>query len=214
MPELFPLEHGGRKSLVARWNSLLTRLGAESGRHFRILDDLLTRYGEPQRVFHNASHISNMLGGGEKDVVLELAIWYHDAVFDPTRTNNEELSAELAEKNLSQIGLKSKLISQVLDSVLSTKTHNAKDKIQEKLIDLDLNILGASEKDYARYRQAIRLEYAWVPDEIYQYQRSLVMQRFLDRETIFYAAKDLEVQARENLAREIRLLQDYASDVA
>lgn len=210
--EYFKLEPGGKKRLIQCWNSLLKSQQVDPDEHFSILDDLLTRHSEPQRVYHNLSHIAHLLDrleGHLPQSSLEFALWFHDSVYDPTRPDNEEQSAALARARLSQMGLPPGLVSEVEALILATKTHQAFDATSALLLDADLAILGAKERVYEAYSRAIGAEYAWLPEEAYRQGRAGVLTSFLERPQIYQTEgfKALEEPARENLARELERLK-------
>lgn len=210
---VFELPHQGRKRLVARWNSLLDALGIDSGQYFRILDDLLTRYSEPQRAYHTLAHLAMLFEllpqGHPEQAALEFAVWFHDAVYDPTRLDNEEASAALAHNRLVQMGLPEPLIQRVEELILATKSHQATDQTAALFLEADLSILGSDEKTYERYARAIRQEYAWLPEEVYRAGRAKVLEGFLLRERIYQTERwgPLETPARANLGRELQALK-------
>lgn len=209
MSSVFKLPHRGRKRLVARWDSLLASLGLDPAEQFRLLDDLLTRYSEPQRAYHTLAHLTGLLGllpaDHPEQAALELAVWFHDAVYDPTRTDNEEESAALAVRSLAPIGLSPALIGRVVEVILATKTHRATDASVALFLDADLSILGSDAETYLRYARAIRQEYAWMPEELYRAGRARTLEGFLRRERIYQTERfrRLEAPARANLEREL-----------
>jgi len=211
--EPFKLAHGGRKKLIRRWNELLIALGLEPDDYFSILDDLLTRYTQPHRVYHNLDHLAAMFAlmpaEYAEQAVLDFATWFHDAVYDPTRGDNEEQSAVLARKRLEQMRLPQVLIQQVEQLILATRTHTATDPATALLLDADLTILGADERVYHAYSRAIRQEYAWVSEEAYRAGRTEVLQSFLARKKIYQTPgfAHLEAPARENLGHELKRLR-------
>ena len=98
----------------------------------------------------------------------------------------------------------------VADLILATK-HTAPARSLEEmlLLDLDIQVLGASEETYQRYEDNIRREYSWVPMDIYREKRTEILQMFLDRPFIFMTEvmhDAYEAQARKNLARAIKAL--------
>lgn len=210
---MFKLPHRGRKRLITCWNSLLGSLAIDPDEHFRILDDLLTRYSEPQRVYHTLSHVAALLEllpqGHLEKAALEFAAWFHDAVYDPTRNNNEEESAALARGRLAPMGLSETLIWRVEELILATKTHRANDPTTALLLDADLSILGGEGKTYDKYARAIREEYIWIPEELYRAGRAKVLEGFLRRERIYQTGQFgvLEAPARANLGRELEALK-------
>ena len=181
----------------------------QAGRSF---DDLLTRYSEHQRHYHNALHIDECLR--EFDLVraqaldpaaLEFAIWFHDVIYDPRASDNEEQSARFAVESLK--GARDDLDARVSDLVLTTTTH-LPGSIPDaaSLIDIDLSILGKPAKRFDEYEAAIREEYSWVSMNVYCEKRAAILQSFLQRDRIFrtpFFFDRYEVQARQNLANSI-----------
>jgi predicted metal-dependent HD superfamily phosphohydrolase len=177
-------------------------------------DDLIAAYAAPNRHYHNLAHIEDCLdklaqvGGlspAEREILTE-AIWWHDVVYDPTRSDNEELSAELAEQHAAP-----HLRDEVGRLIRLTKTHQVEpaDRLGAILISIDLSILAAEPQHYDAYAAAIREEYAHVPEDAYRAGRTEVLRRFAARPVIFPDAdfaRACEQKARDNLAREIASL--------
>jgi predicted metal-dependent HD superfamily phosphohydrolase len=177
-------------------------------------------YSEPHRRYHTLEHIADCLAqlseveglSGEERHVLELAIWWHDAVYDPTRADNEERSAELARADLARLGEPAGVIDEVARLILLTKGHTVApgDRLGAVLVSIDLSILGREPAAYDRYATGVREEYAFVPDEAFRTGRAAVLRKFLDARAIYadpaFAAR-YEAQARSNIARELAALE-------
>jgi predicted metal-dependent HD superfamily phosphohydrolase len=201
----FKLSPGGRKRLIGRWNALLSSQGIDPNEHFSMLDDLLTRHTEPQRFYHNLVHLDNLLQLLPAQPHLEFAVWFHDAIYDPTRTDNEAQSALLAEQSLRRLGVAPEVLKAVTAIIRATENHQSDDPDTALLLDADLSILGAEPETYHCYAQAIRQEYAWLPEPLFLKRRAAVLQKFLSRRRIYQteAFARLEQPARENLLREL-----------
>jgi predicted metal-dependent HD superfamily phosphohydrolase len=170
--------------------------------------DLVCRYSDTARHYHNFEHIRDMLRNlyqtdVREDRALHRAIWWHDAIYDSTRSDNEERSAELAAQTLTVWNEPSGEIDRVVALILITKRHEvpANDGIAKTLIDLDLQILAAPSEKYDLYAVQVRAEYAWVPDGDYVRGRADFLKRMLARERILINA-DLDAIARANMTRE------------
>lgn len=196
------------------WASLMSALGNPKGSEM-VLKDLLERYREPHRAYHNLEHIVAMLDElelvNENNLAVALAIWFHDAVYDPKAKDNEEQSAKLAKDSIKQIGLPDSLGKQVNDLVMSTKhTVVPVDYAAQVLVDIDLIILGKPEKEFDVYEAGIRKEYNWVSQIDFCLGRSKILQSFLDRPSIYltdYFRDKYESIARKNLELTIEKLQ-------
>jgi predicted metal-dependent HD superfamily phosphohydrolase len=207
--------------LVQRcWNGLASRRGCEPLAAGAVLEETVRAYGEPHRHYHTIDHIAELLalldrhcaGAADHDA-LTLAILFHDIVYDPTRQDNEQASAAWAAARLDGLGFPGDLRAKVARHIAATRHDRRIDATGEPdlalLLDLDLSILAASPGDYGAYAQAVRREYAFVPDRLYRPARRRVLEGFLQRERI-YLTEPLraawEPSARANLAAEVAQL--------
>jgi predicted metal-dependent HD superfamily phosphohydrolase len=178
-------------------------------------EQLIAAYTAPGRHYHNLTHIEDCLAALarvdnlstiEREILSE-AIWWHDVVYDATRSDNEELSAQLAEQHLRE-----DLRHEVGRLIRLTRTHDVQpdDRLGAILISIDLSILGAEPARYDAYAAAIRQEFIHVPERDYRAGRAKVLGQFAARPVIFpdaaFAAR-YDRQARENLARELASLR-------
>lgn len=173
---------------------------------------LTAAYGDPSRSYHNLEHLDECLTALDRakghDAVpnadaIELAIWFHDAVYDPRGSDNEERSTSLAREALVTAELQPSVIDDVCRLVMATKTHLAGDESDNAwIIDIDLAILGQPPSRFAGYEARIRQEYLWVPAAAYRSKRTEILSSFLARPRLYstnYFNKQLESQARINL---------------
>jgi predicted metal-dependent HD superfamily phosphohydrolase len=181
-----------------------------------VRDELIARYGEPHRRYHTMVHVQDCLDklaacddlNGDERRLLEAALWFHDAVYDPTRNDNEAESARLAEDRLTALGEPAAFIAEVSRLILLTAGHTveAGDRLGARLVSIDLSILGTDPAAYDAYAADIRAEYAHVPEPLYRAGRAAIMSRFVESEVLFpdpaWAAR-LDTPARANLRREI-----------
>ncbi|MEJ8803819.1 HD domain-containing protein [Pontibacter sp. H249] len=206
------------KELKQNWDTLCSKYTADAYLTENLWQELEQAYTSEGRYYHNLNHLAYMLELAEKYKhesikydLLQFAIFYHDIVYTPTQTDNEEKSAQLAEEQLHQISLPEDEIAQVKSMILSTKNHQQNNNITtDFLLDLDLAILGAGWQKYNVYRQAIRKEYSMYSDATYQTGRQSILQRFLAQPYIFktpFFRERLELQARENLRMELDMLR-------
>ncbi len=179
--------------------------------------ELEKHYSQKKRHYHTLTHIENLLrlaeenrGAVEDWDVFVFAIFYHDVVYRVLKSDNEEKSAALAERRLTQLEISKARIARCSALILATKTHELSTNSDcNLLLDLDLSVLGASWERYEEYAAQIRREYAIYPDFLYKPGRKKVLERFLERDFIFktpaFRAK-FESQARGNLHMEISRL--------
>jgi predicted metal-dependent HD superfamily phosphohydrolase len=183
-----------------------------------VLDALRQRYAEPHRHYHAQPHVDALLAHLRAHIelarapeLIEAAIWFHDAIYDTHRFDNEEASALLAGQMLGELAWAEGDIARVQALVRATAGHDAPldDSDAWLFLDLDLSVLGQSRALYERYSQAIRAEYAWVDEAAYLAGRRGVLQRFLAREAIYRtpALRAVwEAAARANLQAELATL--------
>ncbi|MGV9337798.1 HD domain-containing protein [Streptomyces sp. NPDC003688] len=181
-------------------------------------DNLLTRWQEPQRKYHTLDHLTAVLDrvdllaeyADDPDLV-RLAAWFHDAVYLPDRSENEERSARLAERALTEAGLSEEKTAEVARLVRLTTGHDpaGDDRNGQVLCDADLAILASPPSAYAAYSAEIRDEYHFVPNDAFREGRSAVLRQLLDLPKLFhtpYGQEHWEATARYNLGGELEML--------
>lgn len=200
-----------------RWLALCRTEGATQSA--AVWYDRLTQaYAEPQRRYHNQQHIVECLGEFDQarhlalqPGAVELALWFHDAVYDPKAADNEERSAMFAEQCLFDSGMPGSLIKTVTQLVIATKHHEVDGAADAALmVDIDLSILGRDAKRFSEYEWQIRQEYNWVPNAVFASKRAEVLEKFLSRHQIYateWFQNKYERQARMNLSASINLLR-------
>ncbi|MEV7622055.1 metal-dependent phosphohydrolase [Actinoplanes sp. NPDC089786] len=206
-------------SLVEQWRAAVRGVGATAG------DDdlgaageyLLSRWAEPQRQYHDVSHLSAVLAVVDRHAALaphpdrvRVAAWLHDAIYDPRALGdeNERDSAEFAEGLLTTLGAPAEVAAEIARLVGLTAGHatGEDDPDGELLCDADLAILAADEERYAEYTAAIRREYAHVPDDAFKDGRAQVLKALLELPSIYRhppLREEWEAKARANLEREL-----------
>jgi predicted metal-dependent HD superfamily phosphohydrolase len=142
---------------------------------------------------------------------IELALWFHDAIYKPTSSKNELESAEWARAFLEFVGASEARRARVFDHIMATK-HDARplDKDTMLMVDIDLSILGREPEEYDRFEQNVRKEYQWVPEAIYRRKRREILDSFLARSAIYsteHFRSRYEEQARKNLGSAVQCLR-------
>lgn len=184
-----------------------------------LFNDLSQAYNGPERHYHGQAHITHCLqllemhcDMAEHPAEVETAVWFHDAVYDARRSDNEANSAAWAQAFLTQQQVDEPIIERIVDLILATQTHdNLTSPDQRLFIDIDLSILGQEPAIFAAYDAAIRREYAWVEEAQYIKGRTAVLQRFLERPFIYHTApfrERYEAQARLNLTKALRITRE------
>jgi predicted metal-dependent HD superfamily phosphohydrolase len=187
-----------------------------------IIDDLRRRYAEPQRAYHNWTHIEELLAQFNANgqalshpFAFRLAILFHDAIYDPRASDNETRSAELFEATMKASASADDMACG-RDLILATHKHSTSDVASrfvadaELFLDMDLSILGAGEKRFDDYDTAIREEYSFVPIDTYRARRAEILKSFLARPRLYLTDdyhRRLDGRARANLQRAIDRLE-------
>jgi len=204
-------------AMQTAWVKLLDRYGVTPADAYPAFDVLVAAYTAPERHYHNLEHLGEMFRVAgrlapniDDPSTVQLAIWFHDAVYDPRSKDNELRSGELAVDFLGPIGVPASAIERVVRLIQATahitSAEPPTDRDTAALLDADLAILGAAEERYKRYARDIRQEYAWLPDAEYQKGRAAVLTKFLARPRLYHhliAFEEGETRARANIAAEL-----------
>ena len=202
-------------SLTASWHALTAPLLPDAARREAELLRLAAAYDAPERHYHSLQHIENLLARvGQHPLydatVVGLAVWFHDAVYNALRSDNEAKSAEWALAFLQETTLESARRERVADLIRRTQDHTqpqpAHDADLLLFLDADLSILGAPEPAYWDYARQVRREYRLVPDLLYRPGRRKVLAKMLAAPVLFRTPAlhaELDAAARRNLQAEI-----------
>lgn len=196
-------------ALMAQWVQLWARLRRPVP--VALGEALLAAWGERHRHYHAHQHLGEGLALCAQYIALALhgdevvlAWWFHDAIYDPKASDNEERSAQWAERVLPECGIAPDAVARIAAMIRATQAHGKAATADEALLlDIDLSILGASPERFAEYEAQIRAEYAWVPALIYRVKRHQVLQGFARQHPIYQtqALRDrFEAAAHANLA--------------
>ncbi len=198
-----------------RWLNLMKSMSLPDSLAY--FDALVAAYSERHRHYHTTQHINAMLRHFELTLKwselpdeLELAIWFHDAIYKPFSASNEKDSADWAKKFLTENKYDESGIDRVYRLIMATE-HNGEVLGQDEklLVDIDLTILGSPEHVYDQFERNVRKEYRLVPTFIYRKKRKQILKSFLAQDSIFYLdyfKEKFERPARVNLSRAIEYL--------
>ncbi|AMO21873.1 hypothetical protein GCM10027034_21070 [Ramlibacter solisilvae] len=202
---------------LAAWRALWIELGArqpDEALHQR----LVACWSEKHRRYHTLQHLLEIFElfvqvrtDARRPAEIGLALWFHDAFYDPRREDNEERSAEWARDSVRQAGLPEDIAQRVYELVMATR-HEAlpTDPDAQLLVDIDLAILGAERARFEQSDAQVREEFAHVAEPEYRRGRKQVLRGFLDRPRLYSTDRFhamLESRARENLQRSLDRLQ-------
>lgn len=185
---------------------------------------VLARHREPHRRYHTATHVRWVLRHVDSLAATEpvthhagvvAAAFYHDAIYDPARSDNEHLSAELARRDLGSLGWVEDRVVRVAAMIEATAHVGARsptlpDVDTAVLLDADLAVLGADPAAYSTYVAGVRQEYGHVDDPSWRAGRGAVITQFLARDQIYATPTGRgrwEAHARANLTAELASLR-------
>jgi len=183
---------------------------------------LIAIYSGGDRHYHDLRHVETLLVLAEEHAreindneAIEAAIWFHDAVYNTRRDDNEAQSAKLATVLLAGLAGDERL-EFIAAMIRASANHRVPVSMQipaaddcALFLDMDLAILGSPTDEFAAYEQAVRREYDWVPEKEWVAGRSLVLRNFLARPFIYaspHFQHSHEAAARSNLKRSLALL--------
>ena len=203
-------------SLPDSWHRAWRAAGARD--HPLLGRQLLACYAEPQRGYHTVQHLGECIAAFEPVMALaehtgevEVALWFHDAIYDVRSHDNEQRSADWAAAALAASGAPHETAARVHTLILATRHSALPESPDAKLlVDIDLAILGAAPARFDEYELQVRKEYAWVPEAVFREKRRAVLQQFLARPVIYSTEaihNALEASARRNLRRSIARLE-------
>jgi len=178
-------------------------------------NEIEKHYNQKGRHYHALKHLENLLIQLESvkekiqdwDTVL-FALYYHDIIYKAIRKDNEEKSAELADKRLREINYPDNQIELCITHIIATKSHTkSTNSDTDYFTDADLSILGAASEIYSQYAKQVRKEYNIFPDFMYYPGRKKALQHFLEMESIFKTEEfrsRFEEQAIKNITDELK----------
>jgi predicted metal-dependent HD superfamily phosphohydrolase len=199
---------------VASWEAL----GVSASTRLReIHASVLARYREPPRHYHTVQHLDECFARWPEirahtahPAEVEIALWYHDAIYDTHRSDNEALSAQLARGTALDLGLAPDRAQRIADLILFTRhAVEPEGPDAEALVDVDLSILGTAPARFDEYERQVRQEYSWVPEETFRRRRGEILEQFLARRSIYSTPlfrERYEPAARANLERSLKSL--------
>ena len=179
---------------------------------------LVAAYSEPHRAYHNLTHLEECLlacdeARGRKLLnspdELEMAFWFHDAVYKPRQHDNEELSAKLAMEMLGD----NEVARRVVALIMLTHRHQpGRGPDDGWMIDIDLSIFAKPLPRLLEYERQIREEYSWVEEEEYRTKRCEILRAFQLRPQLYltqYYHDHYERAAKHGLQTLIEYCPEY-----
>jgi len=188
-----------------------------------LLDQVRALHGGPERGYHGWSHpqaLLKLFAEVESELhdplAVRCAILFHDAIYEPRRSDNEARSAVLASEMLRGV-VPDESLARTLRLIEATARHAIPEGLlpdeaadMAVFLDMDLSILGASAEAFDAYEAGVRHEHREIPADAFRTGRAAILEGFLARETLYVSAwgrARFEAAARANLARSIGSLR-------
>ena len=205
---------------LQEWQRMWRELGARTAAG-GLMNQLVAAYSERHRHYHTLQHLRECLAPAEatrtpahRPAEVEPAVWFHDAVYDARRKDNEARSADWARASVLAAGCDAEVAERVQLLVMATAghRHEGDDPDRALLLDIDLAVLGSSYSRFDEYERQVRAEYAHLSDDQWKQGRGHMLRGLLARPRLYATDvyhQALEPRARENLQRALdRLAQE------
>ena len=207
---------------ATRLGRLLAGLGIPGEAVTELCREVEQRYSEPVRRYHTLAHIHAVLSRADSlatqpgwrprdPVALELAVWWHDVVYEPGRAGNEAASAWLLRDRLRS-RVEPGTLERAVRLVSATDGHRADESSLDwpdvaVLLDADLGVLAGTPQEYDAYVALVRAEFGFLGDDDWRRGRSEVLRDLLARPLFRTPAmRAVERRARDNVGRELDAL--------
>jgi len=181
--------------------------------------DVLLRYSEPHRHYHTRQHLAecfekveDIISLAEHPAEVRIGLWFHDAIYDTQRHDNEQRSADWARSAARELRAGAESAQRIHDLIMFTRHSAAPVGVDAQvLVDADLSILGAEPARFQEYEAQVRREYAWVPDEVFRSRRAAILKELVGRSHLYSTVpfqEQYEAQARRNLQQSLKDLEE------
>jgi predicted metal-dependent HD superfamily phosphohydrolase len=201
---------------LASWQRSWRDLGAPL-HDDALYERLVGCWNESHRHYHTLQHLGECLAWFDtvRDLAkypgeVALGLWFHDAFYDPQRSDNEERSAKWARISVLQAEGRADASDRLHALIMATRHKAApQDTDTQLLVDIDLSIFGTDAQRFDESSAQVRAEYSHVPEDSYREGRRRILGDFLARPRLYnteYFYSRLEERARENIERELARL--------
>jgi predicted metal-dependent HD superfamily phosphohydrolase len=205
---------------LARFAGLVGRLGGDPACAGEVFSRLRAAWGDATRRYHDLEHLADCLreldgargdaGGPAAVDVAELALWFHDAIYQPRARGCEARSATLLIEEGATLAIPRAALLAAADCVRATAhTPGAASAgpVADLVIDIDLSILGRDPFRFLEYEHAVAEEYAGVSATLYRLVRGRLLAGLLAAPALFRTERfraRYEATARANVAALLR----------
>ena len=212
------MRYESSKKFLSKWRALAADLGLDESKTMEAGNYLFAQYSGSDRHYHNVQHVVAMLDGFavlktkfEQPIAAELAIFFHDVIYDASCHDNEEQSARKMREMLGG-SVAEAMIDAAVFSIEATKKHAATSNPDTNLLlDLDMAVLGQTWAGYELYAKGVMQEYLPVyGEEGYRQGRSKLFLEPMIAQGKLFLTKEFEhfnEPAIRNMQREAEILK-------
>ncbi len=204
-------------TIQAAWDRTISFVAHPTGRLQPFLIGIAAAYIEGSRHYHTLHHVLQCLDTLKEypkpipyHSEIELALWYHYAIYDPQKRDNEEQSGRLLKQDLEKADLPTSSIQKAYELVIATDHKRpANDEAEAIIADVDMAILSYPQEQYTTYSEQIRKEYSCFDDNTFSEGRKTFLKHFLAKQSIYqtpFYHSQFEAKARTNMERELKQL--------
>jgi pantetheine-phosphate adenylyltransferase len=159
------------------------------------IEDVLKLWNAPHRRYHTERHLRDLLEQisaypnlSQKDQdILMLAALFHDIIYEPRRSDNEERSAQF----LLDVSKHSPHITHVVQLIHDTKHHVPSSPLSAIFCQMDMSIVHAPYETLLEWEDGIRYEYGHLPWKDYKERRIAFLESICELHENAYALKRL-----------------------
>lgn len=193
-----------------RFTALWERCAVNGATRVAIYEELMRHYTEPHRRYHTIAHIEHCLVQHDLATSLmnnpdavEMGLWFHDVIYEPGSSDNEQRSAELF-NGLSEGHVDAEFKRVVNDLIMVTAHPEHPTSLDEEfIVDIDLSGFALPWDKFRSDSEAVRKEYSHQPDAVFYPGQIRFLRQLLARGTFFFTEffrGRYEARARANIA--------------
>lgn len=204
-----------RDHLREAWFRTTSEYGIPMDTSEEMRQEIETAYGAPGRYYHNRNHLRRMMQDWNRlrshfsrPFEVSLAVYYHDFIYVPGESDNEEQSARIAHERLRGVNLQLDAVRRIASMIRATADHRETgDKDTDLFLDMDMAVLAAESREYRMYTEAVRREYGRFTEEAFRIGRRRFLLKLTGRPRIFITGEfqgEPEKRARRNIREELK----------
>lgn len=202
------IEVQDRMRFVGLWQRCLVDAPAYAEVVYAELERL---YAEPHRRYHTLTHIRHCLHEFDQASALmdnadavEMALWFHDAIYTLGAPDNEWHSAELFRQHAGEYTAPA--FCQLVQRLVMATTHRGLPQRRDEqfIVDIDLSSFGLPWEDFLRDGRLLREEADSIADAAYYSAQLRFLTVLRDRPTLFFTdffRERYEKIAQDNICR-------------